>query len=514
MYPGFYRLLLLVLLLPISVYCQQARPFYIAGWEDSLIIRLHVTGLLSNYLGDYSRNPQESRDTNTSSFTNSLLPLLRYNDIAATGYHHVRFKKVDIVRYPEIASFIDDTLPVRMGLLLDSIMAQAKVLEQGFLDYDSDGFLLRKNTIAVDSVAGTAGNDTVSYGYQRNGGKLVSIGVTGTGHSHFENPGYSSTYCGKIKGRLNINTKWYNRYVFNENGLLASLESDYRSIANNCNNYEPNQRIFKYEYDPNGRLERIYDSSLGSSNTVATTYRYTQVSLTSILRDSNLYAVKYPALRLPQVYKWLSAKDQVTVLTRSTEGVVNRRMDYDYKTRKFLATGKPASAFDWKEEWVVDANCRTWAQLAMPNNRNPLTLYQYGNDRKGPFMCKYDIAYLPAADTTTYDPNENRVLKVMHGGCVITQYYEPRKGSIMSPSIDYTERSVYGTRKHSQLIMYGRYYTAGMKTSIDADFTEWAPIPLRAATPARAFTNFVLTRPDGLVSYIFQDNALYALEYE
>lgn len=502
-------LFLYLLLWGYASYAQTSNwPPSIHYWTDSINIRLHITNSSTNLIYAYGSvqwdNEQKILRSNNPS-------LLRFNAIVPTNYRKVKWGKIDVCSYDRAPVYSKQTSPKLLLHTLDSIFERADVQSTGVITYNSDGYIIGSIVATDNKKEQSTERDTIGYNYEWVDGRLLNIQVRHGYRNHYDKPQYSSSTCGTInKGKLDLYGANTTDIRFNTLSQPVEIEDVGVGYANKCTSGSRHM-IKLIAYDEMGRMVSYIDSSVNDRHVDwATRYKYSEVPLETILTDTATYKHEYSALRLPQISKWLLLKNGVELWRRDAQYI--RYKQYNYKTKKDTYTGLPPAVTNSYEEWIVDDKRNTWVQMTDRSRDGWLKLYQRGSDDEGDFRGEYTVWYLPEADTTAYDHNEQRMGITRYFGCIVKMNYKyPRKGSILA-AFTYTERNVYSSNDGLRLITYNRYLPDWVKWPQDDH--EWAPEAWRPETYPHSFTDFVLCGPNGLPKYVGANHYLYRLTYE
>lgn len=478
-------------------------------WTDSMGIRQHITNSCANliYLYSYLEWDREQRvfHCNTPS-------LLRFDAIASTRYRKVKWEKIDVCRYDQAPAYSEQTSPELLLHAFDSIFEHSQVQSTGVVTYNANGYLMGSIVTTDNKKEQSIEQDTTGYNYEWVDGRLHNIQVRYGYRHHYDKQQYSSSTCGAIKkGKLDLYGADTTNIHFNNFGQPVYIEYVGVGYANKCK-LRSRHMIKLIAYDKMGRLVSYIDSSVTDKHIDwGIRYKYDEVPLETVLKDTGTYGQDYSALRMPQISKWLRQKNGAALWRRDAQYTSYRQ--YNHKTKKDTYTNLSPLVTNSREEWIVDNNRDTWAYMSDRSKNGWLKLYQRGSDSEGDFRGEYTILYLPEADTIEYDHYERRIGFTRQFGCIVEMDYKhPRKGSILASTLTYTERNVYWSNDGLQLITYNRHLPNWVKWP--QDDLEWAPEAWRPVTRTHSFTDFVLCDPNGLPKYVGSTHYLYRLTYE
>ncbi len=275
--------LLLWMLLPVQG-LAQVRAMPLCYWVDDYNIRIHASYyLLGNTLHDAVHYTSGSPEFD-------LPGIFKYNAIKTSRYKTVKI--IEKRRQDNVS--LTGKSPLALALYMDTLMEGAQPENTQWLNYDANGYLVRRVIDYYNASPLYSKRDTILYQYQyRGAGSLVkatlvthSKTVNGNKKPDKEWPYfYASVYCGEIKkGPYTLSSEGRQEYSIDPEGRIVEIRYYYRAFANSCRDYDTdNPTILKFVYNQKGWLVSVAESAIHSGQTRRReTFDYKDISKESV----------------------------------------------------------------------------------------------------------------------------------------------------------------------------------------------------------------------------------------
>jgi hypothetical protein len=299
-------------------------------------------------------------------------------------------------------------------------------------------------------------------------------------------------------------------YELNTRGLVVSVETDHSAFANKCRDYTPEHKILTVTYDNKGRAITIVDSAITyAGRNMTTELTYTELSAADMADSTKRYRL-YKALQVPLVRHALAAKSGVHFISeKATQTVFT---EYSDKKHIQWITGKAPEIKENEEIIAYDEHETMLLKVENHYAYDGILLYQYGQDSGGSYRGKYGTAGIPPSDTATYQPDlPLPVNRIISGSD--TYRRQQKKGVIYTPYLDYNERNVSPTIHGWQIISYERELDGYNYNYNMRDEYFWTPAVARWHTTHPPFTHFIITGPNGLTRFVYDQGTMYQITY-
>ncbi|MGC4057012.1 MAG: hypothetical protein QM743_02685 [Chitinophagaceae bacterium] len=365
------------------------------------------------------------------------------------------------------------------------------------LNYDEQGrlTLLSTERFFKDNKDGYRDRDTTFISYTTLPGDSLLIRISYHSRKEAKNNFYSSVYFRtSFKDKpLTVLEFSENSYLFDRNLRLIRQTYDYDVFANGEKGSfrEDSQR--DYTYDHAGRVINIRDS-LTNLHLLQSVQQF-QYQSTGGVHDPRITGSV-------QAQRWLQHYPGAYEMTVTEDARWLTQHDYD--SVKVLASPIVRSE---TQRLICSAEGKTIGSLPPAGQPPYLSFLQEFADSIGDFHGWYKV-YVPSEreDTSWYVPGSIGSSRTLHLGCVVETYNEIPRGTLELSNAAALNKRTRVLRDRSRLIEYSSK-SYGMP-----DHSYWSPVYFRYISVD--YPDFILTTPDGRLSYVQDEEYLYRVIYQ
>lgn len=463
-----------------------------AVWLDSNHVRLHI----SNFDRLLSDAETEVWNPRTQRYECPLPEMLRSHLLVKPPFTHLRVwqkKKSRAYAYPDGYRNYTDTI----GRALDrELFDSSRISHLLELQYDTEGRLLRcvRRHFPKDKPGKLTDEDTVQISYTGTEDGSLRIRIRDK-HRQISSGGfYTSIYFKQdfSKKRLDLEETREFSYLIGPNTELREFRYEYEVKANGITGNWNGNYVRTFQRDTLGRCVLLADSLIQVRlPLMSRRYHYEQedVSRHDFWKTSM------------QIKRWLQQFPQYSIIRRS-------RSEERFAEASAASFSRLKSPLTHTEETLLlyDAHMRLIGVLPQ-NPKDPyLTIRQDGRDTLGSYSAWYTVLWAnDSSDTTYYQPGTAGEARSLQMGCVVNHYVERPKGTLALRYARIAGSHSIRLKNHARFIEYST------KSESTADHAYWSPAPYRYITDA--YPDFILTSPDGRLSYIQDQDNLYKVAY-